>query len=222
MCGRFALGAPPFSIIEFFNIDKLIDFEPSYNIAPTQSIPAIIHDKDSNQRTMKMLHWGLIPFWSKDNSISSRLINARSETVAEKPSFRNAFKHKRCLIPTTGFYEWEKKSKLKQPYYIKVRDEQLFAFAGLWEHWENDVKGEIESCTILTTEANNLINPIHDRMPVILNPNDYDMWLDTDITEKETLEPLLKPYLSENMTMYPISRDVNNPLKDNPRIIEPK
>jgi len=221
MCGRFALGILPFSVLEFFNIDGLVEFKPHYNIVPTQSIPAILHDKDSNKRTIKMFHWGLIPSWAKESKIGSRLINARSETVSEKPSFRDAFKYRRCLIPTTGYYEWGHKSKNKQPYYIKMRDDMLFAFAGLWEHWKSGEEGEIESCTILTTDANDLMQPLHDRMPVILNPEDYDMWLDPDIVKKEILEPLLKSYPSEYMTRYLISRDVNNPRNDSPEIIQP-
>jgi len=220
MCGRFALGIPPYSIIEFFNIEDLIEYEPRFNIAPTQSVPAIVQDKESHKRVLKMFHWGLIPYWAKDMKIGSRLINARSETVTTKPSFREAFKHRRCLIPTTGFYDWEKQSKRKQPYHIKMKDNEPFAFAGLWESWEGG-KSVIESCTILTTEANKAIQSIHDRMPVILKPEDYDMWIDSDNTDSESLEQLLKPFLSDISEVYPISNYVNKPQHDNPQCIQP-
>ena len=168
-----------------------------------------------------MLRWGLIPSWAKEPAIGSRLINARSETIAEKPSFRSAFKNRRCLIPATGFYEWKRQDRIKQPFYIRMRDTHPFAFAGLWEHWEGGEKEVINSCTILTTDPNDLMRDIHNRMPVILSPDNYDMWLDPANTRAAMLQPLLGPYPSDKMEVYPVSIYVNKPQNDDTRCIEP-
>ncbi len=220
MCGRFALGLPPKSIAEQFQLDFVPDMKLRYNIAPTQEVASIVHDKNTNKHLLKMFRWGLIPHWAKDIKIGAKLINARSETVADKPAFRSAFSYRRCLIPATGFYEWERKKQTKQPYYIKMRDDQLFAFAGLWERWKGEEE-EINSCTILTTEANEVIKMIHDRMPVILKHEDYDTWIDTDIIYEKRLELLLSPYPPEQMDIYPISTYVNKPQNDDPKCIQP-
>jgi putative SOS response-associated peptidase YedK len=167
-----------------------------------------------------VVRWGLIPSWADDASIGNRLINARAETAAEKPSFRSAFKHRRCLIPTSGFYEWQKVGTKKQPHYIRRPDEVPFAFAGLWERWEKG--GEpIESCTILTTEANGMMRPIHDRMPVILGPEAWGQWLDPEGKESLPLKPLLRPYPDDWLTAYPVSTRVNNPKYDAPACVAP-
>jgi putative SOS response-associated peptidase YedK len=169
-----------------------------------------------------MLYWGLIPKWAKDSKIGAKLINARAETVAEKPSFKSAFRKRRCLVLADGFYEWQQQEnkKQKQPYYFRLNDGQPFAFAGLWEQWE-DVSGEaIDSCTLLTTDANELMRPVHNRMPVILNPKDYERWLDPEVKEPEQLQPLLRPYSTQEMLAYPVSTAVNKPSNDNAECIK--
>ena len=197
---------------------EVIDLPPRYNVAPSQTVAAIAQFLENNQRQWLPLRWGLIPSWAKDMAIGYKLINARSETVAEKPSFRSAFKHRRCLIPTNGFYEWQPLvgSKKKQPYFIGLQNDDPFALAGLWERWES-LEGDIlETCTILTTTANELVSPIHDRMPVILQPQDYDQWLDPNFKQADKLKGLLKPYPATAMQAYPVSIKVNSPKNDSP------
>jgi putative SOS response-associated peptidase YedK len=213
MCGRYSQRQSAEIIAQAFQVDNVPALKPRYNIAPTQSVATIL--QPSTNRQFKMLHWGLIPSWSKDTKISSKLINARAETVAEKPSFRSAFKKRRCLVLADGFYEWQKQEdKQKQPFYFRMSKENPFAFAGLWEHWEDQETGEeIESCTILTTEPNDLMKTVHNRMPVILEPKDYDLWLDVNV-KPELLQPLLHPYPDEEMTAFPVSKAVNKPTND--------
>lgn len=222
MCGRFT----QFSItktIEALQVEAAIDIPPRYNVAPSQPVAAIVQIPESDQWQWVWLRWGLIPSWAKDQAIGYKLINARSETVAEKPSFRYAFKHRRCLIPTNGFYEWQRlegsKTK-KQPYFIGLEDEDTFAFAGLWERWESKAGDTLETCTILTTEANDLVSPIHDRMPVILHAQDYDQWLDPNFKQTDKLQELLKPYAAA-MKAYPVSIKVNSPKNDSPECSQP-
>src|SRR4028118_427515 len=170
-----------------------------------------------------MLHWGLIPSWAKDRKMGARLINARAETVAEKPAFRSAFRQRRCLVLADGFYEWQQQEdkKQKQPFYFRMGNEHPFAFAGLWEHWQDKETGEeIESCTLLTTEANELMRPIHNRMPVILDPTSYDLWLNPQMKQRESLETLLRPYPTEEMTAYAVSKAVNKPVNDSAECTE--
>lgn len=169
-----------------------------------------------------MLHWGLIPSWAKDSKIGSKLINARAETVAEKPSFRSAFRKRRCLILADGFYEWQQQEgkKQKQPFYFQLNDGCPFAFAGLWEHWKDSNGEEIDSCTILTTEANELMHPIHHRMPVILDHKNYELWLNPEVKQPELLQPLLCPYPTQEMQAYPVSKLVNKPSQDSADCIE--
>ena len=168
-----------------------------------------------------MLRWGLIPSWAKDPKIGNQCINAKAETVSEKPSFRSAFKKRRCLVIATGFYEWQVQEHAKQPMWIGRRDKRPFAFAGLWEHWQPAEGDVIESCTIITTEPNELMSPIHNRMPVILVPASYDQWLDPTFQHIEPLNALLRPYPSEELTAYPVSTLVNNPRHDVPQCLEP-
>ena len=171
MCGRFVLMTPGRSLAKRFGLEEVPDLEPRYNIAPTQMVAMIRLDRDTLQRRLVLVKWGLIPFWAKDSSIGNRLINARAESAAEKPAFRSAFKSRRCLVPADGYYEWKKrKGGQKQPYLARNADGSPFAFAGLWERWQAPEDEIIESCTILTTDANDLTQPIHDRMPVILKP----------------------------------------------------
>ncbi len=217
MCGRFTLSQSAEAIASVFQLNQVPTLEPRYNIAPTQPVATVL--QSANERQFQLLRWGLIPAWAKDATMGSKLINARAETVAEKPSFRSAFRHRRCLVIADGFYEWRRQDGKKQPFYFRMQNQQPFAFAGLWEHWQ-DPKGEaIDSCTILTTEANELLQQIHERMPVILNPKDYDLWLDPTVQKPEQLQQLLQPYSSAMMTSYPVSTKVNKPTNDTPELI---
>jgi len=222
MCGRFVLVADPTVIQQAFNLTSVVDFSPRYNIAPSQTAPVISNEAP---QTLSMYRWGLIPSWSKEESIGNKLINARAESVAEKPSFRSAFKRRRCLIPASGFYEWQKSEHggktLKTPLYIHLKDQELFAMAGLWEVWHNP-KGDIyHTFTILTTEANDFMEPIHNRMPVILHPSDYALWLQPDDLPPDVLQPLLKPFEADRMTAHEVSKAVNKPTIDMPELIQP-
>ena len=195
-------------------------FEPRFNIAPTQQIFCVRGGESSLEPCF--LRWGLVPSWSKDLKIGSRMLNARSETASSKPSFRSAFKKRRCLIVGDGFYEWKKIGNKKQPYWIQV-NESLFTMAGLWESWR-DKEGDgtvYETCTILTTEANEAMSELHDRMPVILEPHQHAMWLDPTFQEVEPLEQLLRPYANEPISMFPVSTIVNKPINDSPDCIVP-
>jgi putative SOS response-associated peptidase YedK len=220
MCGRFNLRASPALLAEIFQLLREPDLQPRYNIAPTQSV-AVIRPAQGG-RELSMLHWGLIPSWAKDPKIGARMINARADTVATKPAFRAAFKQRRCLIPATGFYEWKKLADgTKQPYQIGLRDGQPFAFAGLWESWKGEGEQPLESCTIITGQANALMRDVHDRMPVILDEEDYDRWLDPRQKDVAALESLLVPYPADRMRLYPISTVVNNPRNERAECIEP-
>lgn len=221
MCGRFSQTATPEIIAEQFGVNGSLLFQPRYNIAPSQSIAAIRIEPDTTTRKLVMLRWGLIPSWAKDAKIGNQCINAKAETVAEKPSFRSAFKKRRCLIVATGFYEWQVQGARKQPMWIGLRNKRPFAFAGLWEHWTPTEGAAIESCTIITTEPNALMQSIHNRMPVILTPHDYDLWLDPTMQEVETVKPLLRPFTSDELVAYPVSTLVNNPRHDAPQCLEP-
>jgi len=218
MCGRYTLKTPVSVLAERFDIEEApSSITPSYNIAPTQQVATAL--AENGRRKLEMLQWGLIPSWAKDPEVGNRMINARGETVAEKPSYRKAFQERRCLILSDGFYEWQKTDNGKQPFYIHMEDESPFAFAGLWESWSNG--REIRSCTIITTAPNELAAAIHNRMPVILHPEDYEMWLDPDFDEREPLTALLKPYPADVMEAYPVSRRVNKPSNNEPGCIEP-
>jgi putative SOS response-associated peptidase YedK len=226
MCGRFTLMQPTEAIAavkaaiaspndQTFNIEKLPELASQYNIAPTQMVAAVLHNPESDKREFQELRWGLIPSWAKDISMGAKLINARAETVAEKPAFRSAFKHRRCLVLADGFYEWQRQNGKKQPFYFRLQDGQPFCFAGLWEQWESPEKEKISSCTILTTVANEVLKPIHDRMPVVLDKKYYDLWLDPQVQKPEALQEVLHPYPASAMTGYPVSTLVNNPKYNN-------
>jgi putative SOS response-associated peptidase YedK len=215
------LRANPAELVEIFALLRTPELEPRYNIAPTQPVAAV--RPASGGRELSFLRWGLVPSWADDPGIGSRMINARADTVATKPSFRNAFRQRRCLIPASGFYEWKKTGDAtKQPYHICLRNDQPFAFAGLWERWEKGDGPAIESCTIITTEANELLAKVHDRMPVILRPEDYDRWLDPRQRDRTELESLLAPYPPDEMKFYPISKLVNNPRNETAACLEPE
>jgi putative SOS response-associated peptidase YedK len=194
--------------------------EPRYNIAPTQPV-AVVRQSELG-RALGVVQWGLVPSWAKDPTMGSKMINARAETVAEKPAFRAAFKQRRCLVLADGFYEWQPTStrQPKQPFYIHRQDDEPFAFAGLWEYWEG-ADGALETCTIITTEANELVSPIHERMPVIIAPDDYAQWLDPTTKQATPLQELLQPYDSDALEAYPVSHAVNNARNESPKCIAP-
>ena len=225
MCGRFTLRVPTSAIVEHFALlGKMPLLAPRYNIAPTQPVAVVRLDGRATtpRRELASLRWGLIPHWAKDPSIGARMINARAETVAEKPAYKAALRRRRCLVPADGFYEWRKDRNRKQPYFISLHDDRLFAFAGLWESWEGADHSYIESCTLLTTEPNELIRPIHDRMPVILSRNAYDLWLDPAVQDAARLTPLLCPCPAEGMQARAVGTLVNSPRNDSPACISPE
>jgi putative SOS response-associated peptidase YedK len=219
MCGRFTLRTPARDLVEIFELLREPELSPRYNIAPTQNVAVI--RQDGKSRELSLMRWGLVPSWSKDPKAGPPLINARAETVATKPSFRTAFKRRRCLIPADGFYEWQKQvdSKTKIPHYIRMAKDRPFAFAGLWDHWRHGEGEPLESCTIVTTEANELMRPLHDRMPVILPEENYAQWLDPKNEDLRALESLLRPYPPGEMTAFPISTLVNSPRNERPECI---
>ena len=223
MCGRFVLYSPPAELEALFEAPLAEGLAtPRYNIAPGSDILAVRLGR-SGRREFACFHWGLIPSWAKDRAFGYRTINARAETIAEKPAFRAAFRQRRCLIPADGFYEWQTTPAGKQPYLIAMRDRGPFAFAGLWETWLDRTSGEsIESCTIIVTEANALLRPIHDRMPVILNPEDSIDWIDSGQARVASLRALLRPFDPETMTAHPVDRRVGRPTEDGPYLIEPR
>lgn len=213
MCGRFTLTASIGQIIDRFDIQAFLDeenFAPSYNIAPSQMVLAVINDGKANR--MGYLKWGLIPPWAKDLSIGNRLINARAETLAEKPSFKNAFRKKRCLIIADSFYEWRRhEDKTKTPMRIKLKSDGLFALAGIWEQWKSPEGEAIFSCSVITTTPNQLMTDIHDRMPVILHPENEKTWLNPAITDTKFLQQFFVPYDEAQMEAYEVSPLVNSP-----------
>ncbi|MFQ5412949.1 MAG: SOS response-associated peptidase [Phycisphaerae bacterium] len=270
MCGRYTLTKPPVDLANQLHLPDVSALVPRYNIAPTQQVPVV--RVTPGGLVVDLLRWGLIPAWAKDPSIGARMINARAETVADKPSFRSAFRQRRCLVLTDGFYEWQKTAGGKVPHYIRMRDGGAFAFAGLWERWsprdvrtrtagsrrggtnptdatggadgvgqgdagshakpggESDAAGRtsaaadtvsVESCTIITTQANELTRAVHDRMPVILSAADYACWLDTTVRDTDVLSAMLRPYPSQHMTAYAVTRRVNSVAHDEPACVEP-
>ena len=221
MCGRFTLTVDPAQAQEnFSNYTFPEKFAPRFNIAPTQPILAIPNDE---KFTADFFIWGLIPMWAKDPNIGNRLINARAETLAEKPAFRGSLKYKRCLILADGFYEWKSADgkKSKTPFFIHMKDRKPFAFAGLWDSWNSPEGSQLKTCTIITTEPNELMSLLHNRMPVILHPRDYDKWLDPSPQTPDQLTPLLKPFPANMMDAYPVTPLVNKPANDIPELVVP-
>lgn len=219
MCGRFTLRTPMPILIEQFMLFEDFDYTPAFNIAPTQNVLTIRGQSEGSRYHAERLRWGLIPFWAKDKSIGAKMINARGETVREKPAFRAAFKKRRCLVLSDGYYEWKKQTDGKQPYLIHMKSDAPFAYAGLWERWE---KGEapIESCTIITTDSNEVTSDVHDRMPVILKPEDYETWLSED-SDPDELQSLIKPFEEDILKVDKVSRYVNNVRNQGPECVEP-
>ena len=219
MCGRYILSSKRQAVAEAFDLDEVPELPARYDIAPTQDVPVVRLDPASGRRGLSLLRWGLIPSWADDAAIGNRMINARAETVSEKPAFRTAFKKRRCLVVANGFYEWTKKNG-KTPHYFYLKDHASFAFAGLWERWERG-EGPVESCTHLTTGPNAVGAPIHDRMPLILPESAYDLWLDPEVQDPSVLQSLLVPFPAEEMEAYPVGTLVNSPAHDGERCIEP-
>lgn len=219
MCGRFTLAVPGEQVAAQLQLAATPELSPRYNIAPTQQVGAVRAAEGG--RELVLLRWGPVPSWAKDPSVGARMINARSETAAEKPAFRTALRQRRCLIPADGFYEWQAAAGGKQPYHIRLADGGLMAFAGLYEHWKAPDGEWLHTCTILTTEANALMRPLHDRMPVILAPEHYSMWLDPGLRDAGPLQPLLAPYPPELMAATPVSKAVNRVSNDGPDLLAP-
>ena len=222
MCGRFTLHHSAEEIVERFLAELLPDLEPRFNIAPTQPVAVVTQN---GSRHLDRYHWGLIPSWAKERSIGHRMINARVETLAEKPAFRTALQRRRCLIPADGFYEWREADNPEEggrtPMFIHRQDDALFAFAGLWDEWRDPQSGKpLRSCTIITGTPNPLIAPIHDRMPIILRPEDEARWLDGSLTDGESLLSILTPYPADALEVYPVSRRVNAPVVDEPSLLQ--
>ena len=220
MCGRYTRTDRFEQIAHDLTLTTPQHWTPRYNIAPSQLVACIRTNPETQQLECCDLKWGLIPSWAKDSSIGNKLINARGETVAEKPSFRHAFKQQRCLVLADGFYEWKREGKMKQPYYIRLKDHRPFAFAGLWERWEKE-EPAIESCSLITIHANSLMEPIHHRMPVILPASTYPTWLDSNSNDSTARLSLLQPFETEDMKVYPVSTLVNNPAHDHPHCLRP-
>jgi putative SOS response-associated peptidase YedK len=218
MCGRFTRSQSIETVAETFQVEQIsFDLGPSYNIAPTQKVAVVITD---GIRQLVPVRWGLVPSWAKDPSIGSKMINARAETVTEKASYRNAFKKRRCLVVADGFYEWQNTGDAKRPMYIRLKSGKPFGFAGLYEVWKSPEGKELTTCTIITTEANELMKPIHERMPVIIPAELLDKWLDPAIEGKEQLLDMLRPYPAGEMEAYPVSKRVNSPRNNSPECIK--
>jgi putative SOS response-associated peptidase YedK len=222
MCGRYKLSRRKQVVEEYFDaVSDEPDWAPRYNIAPTQPIAVIRQNPKEPIRELSLMRWGLIPSWAKDSSGAAKMINARSETASTKPAFRDALKFRRCLIPADGFYEWKRDGKTKQPYCFEVNDGSLFAFAGLWERWKNPSGEWIKTCSILTTTPNAVTAPVHDRMPVILDPDGYDLWLDPGMTNVDAASDLLKLFDARLMHGFPVSTRINSVVNDDGECSKP-
>lgn len=217
MCGRFALKTPTSQLANHFKLDEAIEIAPRYNIAPGTDIPTIRHSPEG-KRVMHLLRWGLVPHWAKDPSIGNKLSNARGETVAEKPSFRDAFKRRRCLVPADGFYEWKAEGKLKQPYYFSMKDGEPFALGGVWESWRTPDGEILRTCCLITTGPNEIMLPVHDRMPVIVAPDSYEQWL---TGESADAQALVKPYSVEDMQAWAVSKRVSRSGEEGADLVKP-
>ena len=224
MCGRFTLFTSLKELTDRFGFDSFpVNLNPSYNITPTQPVLTVRNiPGDTKQVQADFMRWGLIPAWAKDASLGGRMINARSETASEKPSFRSAFRKRRCLILADGFYEWRKVSTGKQPVRIQMKGGSPFAFAGLWESWNNREGGEVNSCTILTMSANSFMKNIHDRMPLILQKNNESKWLDSSRTDPEEIKEMIQEFPNDYLESWDVSKLVNIPTNNNPECIEPE
>lgn len=220
MCGRYFLHASADDLTRLFGNMPMPFLQPRYNIAPTQPVP-VVRQGANGRREMVLLRWGLIPAWSKGPDARFSMINARAETVAQKPAYRNAFRYRRCLLPADGFYEWRATASGKQPHVIRPRDGGTLALAGIWEHWQDADGNEIESCSILVRAANAEVSRVHDRMPVVIAPSAFDLWLDTRAQKPQPLETLIAAQQPPGYDIYPVARAVNSPTNDSHDLIEP-
>lgn len=221
MCGRYFLHSSADQLTRLFGQMPMPALAARFNIAPTQPVPVVRQDPNG-RREMVLVRWGLIPGWSKGPDQRFSMINARAESVAQKPAYRNAFRYRRCLIPADGFYEWKAASDGgKQPYVLRPRDNRPIALAGLWEHWQDGQGNEIESCSILVREANAQVRAVHDRMPVVVSPASFDLWLDIHSQKPQPLETLLAAQQAPELEIYPVTRAVNSPKNDTPTLLEP-
>jgi putative SOS response-associated peptidase YedK len=221
MCGRYRLSRRKQMIEEYFETENEVDWEPRYNIAPSQPVGVIRQDPSRPERHFSLARWGLIPSSATDASIGFKTINARAETVASKPAFREAFASRRCLLPADGFFEWRRSGKEKQPFHFGMQDDSLFAFAGLWDQWKDPTGTVIESCSILTTTPNSLLATVHDRMPVILRQENYDLWLDPGFKDVKTLAEILAPFDATQMRSFPVGTRINAVANDDPDCVAP-
>jgi putative SOS response-associated peptidase YedK len=220
MCGRYAFFSPSEAVKRVFQLEGVPDLEPRYNVAPTQMVAAV-RAGDEGRRAFALLHWGLVPRWAKERAIGNRMINARAESVAEKPAFRDAFRKRRCLVLADGWYEWQAAPGGKKPWYVRTKDARPLAFAGLWERWKDPADGAmLESCTIVTTDAAESIRKLHERMPVVLAEADWDRWIDTAFSDAEKLQELLRPCDPKALEAWPVGLAVNTPRNDGPELIE--
>jgi putative SOS response-associated peptidase YedK len=219
MCGRYTFFSPAESVTRLFDTPVPVPVEARYNIAPTQFVPAIRQSAESGRR-IDLLHWGLVPSWAKDKAIGNRMINARAETLAEKPSFKRALRARRCLILTSGYYEWRKEGERKQPYFISRRDGDPMAMAGLWEHWDGQ-QGGLDSCTIVTTDANEFLQPLHHRMPAIIPPDRCAQWLGVEDVNAGDARGMLQPLEGDHLQAWAVSTRVNNARNEGHELIEP-
>ena len=217
MCGRYVLKTPTAQLASHFKLDEAVDVAPRYNLAPGTDIPTIRQSPEGN-RVMHLLRWGLVPHWAKDPSIGAKLSNARGETVANKPSFRDAFKRRRCLVPADGFYEWETEGKQKQPYYFSMKSGEPFALGGIWESWRTPDGGILRTCCLITTDPNEITLPVHDRMPVIVSPDQYEVWLNG---ESDAALALVKPYPTDEMQTWAVSKRVSRSGEEGIDLISP-
>lgn len=222
MCGRYTLFSSKQEIEEIFNATAERDlFQPNYNVAPGTLNPVILMTRP-DVRIIDWFKWGLIPTWSDDEHVGSKMINANADSLLEKPSFKKPFQRQRCIIPANGFYEWQTIYKLQAPFYVRTLDQELFGFAGIYERWESsDHKKVIDSYAIITTEANTLLQPLHDRMPVILERKNYEEWLDPLNSKTDSLQKMLRPYPTERMSIYRVSNDINDTEKNGTQLIQP-
>ena len=221
MCGRYTLSTPTDLLSDLYELETAVEAEPRFNIAPTQETPVVRVDPQTGRRRLDSLRWGLIPFWAKDPGIGNRMINARSETVAEKPAYRVSFRKRRCLVMADGFYEWKATGGPKQPFFFHRQDGHPFAMAGLWDRWEKGQDGPVETFTILTTGPNETVEPIHKRMPVILDPSHFDRWLDPAFEDIDFLTSILVPAPPATLETYPVSTYVNSPANEGPVCVDP-
>ncbi len=221
MCGRFTLATSAQQVAEHFGLAEVPELSPRYNIAPTQSVAIVRRPGDGEAPVLEFRRWGLIPSWAKDPGIGSRMINARLETAAEKPAFRAAFRRRRCLVPADGFYEWQPHPKRRRPHHVRLTEGELFGLAGLFEAWKSPEGETIESCTLLTTAAIAALRTLHDRMPILVDPEHYGGWLDPDLLDPEAIRSLTHSNLSDRLHFHPVGFHVNNPRNDDRICIEP-